>query len=468
MEKMVHYIVAALFAGLLILLILLQTEFFGKYVRHAALATIAMGAGTVIFMFIYIDEEDWRYYFGDLAREETQSERMKLRLSEKDGGKAQLPRGIDGAGKKSTSDTGGVKMGAFLTISDDQAGTGQPGKGAFEEMQPVLGKGNYGFRYIQNPGDISSQPYADHPANFIHGTGLNSSYPPNAHPDHLGSTPGSAAELARRAGLETEPSPEDKTLQKLWDCETCPRVVIIPVGKFKMGSPEHEQGHELSEAPQIPVEITKPFAIGMFEITRYQFRIFMDSTNYTKQDHCSGHSGILFGLFGERKLEPHEYDHPELCLTWHDANAYVDWLTETTGVTYRLPTAAEWEYAARAQTQTAYSTGDTISEKQAHYLHPSRPVKQPSLIHKFQPNQFRLYNVHGNAAEWVADCWHSSLSDAPTTQEAWIMQGDCAHRVTKGGSWMDGTYDIRSAARGRQRAIKGSMRVGMRVVRELY
>ena len=114
------------------------------------------------------------------------------------------------------------------------------------------------------------------------------------------------------------------------------------------------------------------------------------------------------------------------------------------------------------------SCAKSITGKNARFFASQPGRSSPAEISDFKPNGFRLYNMHGNAAEWVSDCWHTNLGEAPTTQAAWIERGDCSYRMTKGGSWTDGTYALRSAARGRQLQIIGSAGVGLRVVREIY
>jgi len=264
--------------------------------------------------------------------------------------------------------------------------------------------------------------------------------------------------------------PQGDTLHSS-QCKYCPRMVVIPLGDYLMGSPEDEPGHDFSEAPMVRVTISKPFAIGMFEVTKIEFNQFMIETGHQKQGQCKQKpKGFSLAGWFEKKdlLPPEEYRLPADCLSWWDANAYVDWLSEKTGMSYRLPSAAEWEYAARAMTKTAYHTGEEIDGSQAQFYRSQRAEPSPVEVTTFKPNRFGLYNMHGNIAEWVDDCWHTNLYEAPSHQDAWTQRGDCKYRVTKGGSWLDGLYDIRAAARGRQNAELGDKRLGLRVVRDLY
>ena len=129
-------------------------------------------------------------------------------------------------------------------------------------------------------------------------------------------------------------------------------------------------------------------------------------------------------------------------VNWDDAKAYTAWLSRKTGHTYRLPSEAEWEYAARAGTTTRYHFGDSISSSQANYYGGKGTVP----VGNYPSNAFGLHDVHGNVWEWVEDCWHESYAGAPSDTNVW-KAGDCSRRVLRGGSWRDGPYYVRSASR---------------------
>ena len=128
---------------------------------------------------------------------------------------------------------------------------------------------------------------------------------------------------------------------------------------------------------------------------------------------------------------------PVINVTWDDAKRYVAWLSRMTGKPYRLLTEAEWEYAARAGTQTAYSWGDEIGKGNANCdgCGSQWDNKQTAPVGSFAANAFGLYDMHGNVWEWVEDCFHDNYEGAPDDGSAWTADGDCNSRVLRGGSW---------------------------------
>ena len=158
-----------------------------------------------------------------------------------------------------------------------------------------------------------------------------------------------------------------------------------------------------------------------------------------------------------------------------DAQAYVSWLSETTGARYRLPSESEWEYAARAGTTTPFHTGSTISTDQANYngnfMYGSGRRgtyrRRTTPVRTFAPNVFGLYDVHGNVFEWVEDCWHDDYRGAPSDGTAWTRGGDCGRRVLRGGSWLTVPRLARSADRLRLSSAYRSFFAGFRVSRTL-
>jgi formylglycine-generating enzyme required for sulfatase activity len=167
-------------------------------------------------------------------------------------------------------------------------------------------------------------------------------------------------------------------------------------------------------------------------------------------------------------------DHPVACVNWNDAVAYTNWLTARTGKPYRLPSEAEWEYAARAGTTTAFWWGDSIGPDNANYdwsiaygsgrrgtmLHGTMPVKS------FNPNPWQLYQVHGNVSEWVEDCWNANYEGAPTDGSA-RLSGTCGRRILRGGSWGYDPKEIRSAYREGVTQSYRNFNFGFRVARTL-
>ena len=135
-------------------------------------------------------------------------------------------------------------------------------------------------------------------------------------------------------------------------------------------------------------------------------------------------------------------------VSWKDAQAYVAWLSEETGEEYRLPSEAEWEYAARAGSTTKYSWGNKIGVNQANCDNDScgDQWEYAAPVGSFAPNGFGLYDIHGNVWEWVQDCWNGSYAGAPSDGSAW-RTGNCADRLKRGGSWSSPPGNLRAAYR---------------------
>ncbi len=158
-------------------------------------------------------------------------------------------------------------------------------------------------------------------------------------------------------------------------------------------------------------------------------------------------------------------------VSWHDGQAYVEWLSEQTGKKYRLPSEAEWEYAARAGTETAYWWGSEIGRNRANCYRcgSAYDLKKTAPAGSFPANGWGLHDMAGNVSEWVEDCWHENYARAPSDGSAWLEQGDgdCGWHVSRGGSWIDIPMNLRSAVRG---GLGAGLRVsvnGLRVSRTL-
>jgi len=218
------------------------------------------------------------------------------------------------------------------------------------------------------------------------------------------------------------------------DCPTCPEMVAIPSGSFDMGSPGSEAGRAKDEGLVHRVNVAA-FALGKTEVTRGQFSAFVKKTKYSSGDKCWTHEG---GKVEERNgnwLAPgyaQDDKHPVACINWNDAKAYAEWLSRTTGKKYRLPTEAEWEYAARGNTSTARYWGDKPDEACA-YADVADKTAQAQIrgasswsAHKctdgfaytapagsFKANAFGLNDMLGNVWEWTEDSYHDSYKGAP-------------------------------------------------------
>lgn len=260
------------------------------------------------------------------------------------------------------------------------------------------------------------------------------------------------------------------------DCPAdCPRLVAIPAGSFLMGSPASEPGRFDSEGPQHRVAV-KPFALAIDEVTVDQFLAFLRATGYQPPP-CD--QRLLFGwdspghgrAFSPALVGPPT--EPAICLNWDDAQAYIAWLDRASGRDYRLPSEAEWEYAARAGTTTARWWGAAIGKGHANCDGCGSPWDNHDVAPagSFPPNPWGLDDMLGNVWQWVADCWHENYVGAPADGSAWVTGGDCSLRVMRGGSWDNVPVFVRAAARSRGRQAGGDFDyasyVGFRLARSL-
>jgi formylglycine-generating enzyme required for sulfatase activity len=259
-------------------------------------------------------------------------------------------------------------------------------------------------------------------------------------------------ELKRR---EKETPPSTGSANR--DCPQCPEMVRIRPGSFLMGSTPAEPEHESDETPQHRVTIAYAFSLGKYEVTRGEFAAFIQA---------GGHQAA--GDWRNPGFTQTERD-PVVNVSWEDAQAYAAWLSRTTGKKYRLPSEAEWEYAARAGTTTARYWGDGRQEA-CRYANAddaafgcSDGFKNTAPVGRFQPNALGLHDMLGNVWEWTGDCWNTSYNGAPTNGEA-RLSGECSRRSVRGGSWGSSSGDVRSA--GRTRGPPGFRNfVGFRVAR---
>ena len=251
------------------------------------------------------------------------------------------------------------------------------------------------------------------------------------------------------------------------DCADCPEMVVVPPGTFRMGAESNDEEGRSSERPVHEVQI-EAFALGRTEVTRRQFAAFVAATRRGAEDGCIsvGQSeGESDNEASWRRLNRFRQtdDHPVVCVNWFDAGEYVAWLTGKTGIVYRLPSEAEWEYAARAGTTTAryWQTGPGDQCGAANGADAAAKARfndwltvpcNDGVVYTapagaYDPNAFGLFDMLGNVWEYTDDCWHSDYGGSLNDGTVWTSGGDCAERVIRGGGWKDQSSWLRSAAR---------------------
>ena len=224
-------------------------------------------------------------------------------------------------------------------------------------------------------------------------------------------------------------------------------MVRIPAGKFVMGA---SPGDEKAWPSELPVhEVVVPaFELAMYEVTMGQWELYA-AENPKAAPGCGATPRHATG-----------------CLGWNDLQGYIDWLKVKTGVDYRLPTEAEWEYAARAGVTTRYPWGDSPKKacKYANVFPCGEEVKRE--VGRLPPNRFGLYDVIGNVWEWTQDCWNDSYNGAPADGAAWLT-GDCRNRVMRGGSFDELPLNYRLSMRGRGAVMPRGDFQGLRLARSV-
>ena len=266
--------------------------------------------------------------------------------------------------------------------------------------------------------------------------------------------------LARLRAMEAPPPPVPPPPAKPWagrnagerfadalgDGSQGPEMTVVPAGLFHSGCASGV-GCRLDELPVHPVRVARPFALSIREVT---------------------HAEYFRHARPGKRIEPWWADRPVTHLTWAEAAAYAGWLSERTGAAYRLPSEAEWEWAARAGTRTAYSWGDEVGGQRAlcAYCWGFSTASWVAPAGSYAANAWGFLDMHGNAAEWTADCWNPDHLGAPSDGSA-RLDGDCSRRVVRGGSYDTPPRAIRSAARVGKPADERYLDVGFRVLREL-
>ncbi|HAL45927.1 MAG: hypothetical protein A2Y12_13280 [Planctomycetes bacterium GWF2_42_9] len=229
-------------------------------------------------------------------------------------------------------------------------------------------------------------------------------------------------------------------------------VVFIPAGEFEMGSPMEEFKRDDDEA-QHRIKLTKPFYIGKFEVTQLQYREIM-SENPSK-----------FG--GDNQ--------PVENVSWYEAARFLKKLSDKTGLKFRFPTEAEWEYACRAGTTTAFNTGTTIDSDFANYEATTpyadgitgKDLERTTKVGSYVPNAFGLYDMHGNVWEWCSDFYDKNYYKVTPTVDPQGPQMDEGDKVLRGGAWNERPAKCRSADRNNRGPKTNQPIIGFRVVLDI-
>jgi formylglycine-generating enzyme required for sulfatase activity len=264
------------------------------------------------------------------------------------------------------------------------------------------------------------------------------------------------------------------------ECRNCPEMVVLPPGKFVIGSPADEPLRRDNE-PQKEISIPRAFAISRTAVTWDQWESCVRDTR------CDG-SGVDLALRTREDGKPNpDYrdwgrgTRPVVGVSWYDAQAFVGWLNARTGAddAYRLPSEAEWEYAARAGTTTAFPWGTELDHDFGNFGQGAGGlggkaegrdvwVNETAPVASFPPNAFGLHDMHGNIFEWVEDCYEADRAHTPSNGSA-NKEGNCANRVFRNGTFMSNPYMQRSARRGAPYPAtqRGRNYLGFRVAKTL-
>lgn len=259
------------------------------------------------------------------------------------------------------------------------------------------------------------------------------------------------------------------------DCPDCPHMVVVPAGQFAMGSPGTEDGRESDEGPVHRVSLSRHFALGRTEVTVGEFRKFVEETGFkTDAEKNVGANGCYAwdlsnwdwreGRYWDSPGFAQSESHPVTCVSWGDAKAYLEWLSKKAGRSYRLPSEAQWEYAARGGTTTARYWGANPNEA-CRYANVADRTAGPGGVTwvtahhdcrdgsffsaasgSLAPNGFGLHDMLGNVWEWTEDCYHGNYEGAPPDGSVWGSR-DCTRGVVRGGSWNTSPRYARSARR---------------------
>lgn len=316
------------------------------------------------------------------------------------------------------------------------------------------------LRLRSQPGDDpSKQDQSDEDPREISEPSAETPADPGRRIEIVFGAPGSQRLLQMQPGLGR--------IESAKDCDECPELVLIPPGSFKMGASPFDSDAKRTERPAHRVNISKAFLISKYEITQREWRACVRAGS-CKEKAAPGRSS------GRGDL-------PVVNVSWVEATTFAAWMQNRTGKRYRLPSEAEWEYAARSTSMRRFWWGHETEPPYANYNPSKKALREAEQVatsaetgglapaRSYPPNFWGLYHVHGNANEWVRDCWTPGFGNATGDGRPVLQRGsrDCARRVVRSGSWLDRAEQIRVSSRRPKSESRKDPYTGFRLVREI-
>lgn len=261
----------------------------------------------------------------------------------------------------------------------------------------------------------------------------------------------------------------DKPGSVFRDCQgSCPEMVVLPAGSFMMGTPDDEMGRQPDESPLHQVTFAKPFAISRFQVTAGEWDAYVRESGVKIADGDTRPGRECKASKPRYKQGPRQ---PAVCMSYYDVEAYVAWLSKKTGKRYSMVSEAQREYAARGGSSGAFPfpldpNAEYEISQHANVYGPKDGYSYTSPAGSFPPNDFGVYDMHGNVYEWVADCYHDSYVGAPTDGSAWTEAG-CRNVNIRGNDWGEAPIFSRSGNRNNAGPESRGDWLGFRVIREL-
>ena len=259
-----------------------------------------------------------------------------------------------------------------------------------------------------------------------------------------------AASVGAAAGFAAAEPPPGGAFR---DCPECPEMVAIPPGSYTMGTPDTDKDSFGDEGPPTKIALAKPFALGKFEVTFAEWDACVAARGCRHRPKDQG--------WGRGRM-------PAMNVSWNDTQSYLGWLRRKTGKAYRLPSEAEWEYAARAGATGRFSWGEAPGPNRANCQNcgSAGAGKQTMPVGSFAANKFGLHDMHGNVWEWTQDCWAWTLAGTPANGRP-RLRGTCGERVVRGGSYLVPWTVIRSSRRDRNAIGIRADQYGFRAARPM-